>query len=468
MALKRPPIVAIMGHVDHGKTTLLDYIRKTNIAAREAGGITQSIGAYEIEHNNQKITFIDTPGHEAFSCMREYGAKVADIAILVVAADDGVKPQTKDALRCILESKTQFIVAVNKIDAQGANIEKTKNELLQNEVYLEGMGGSVSWQAISAKTGEGVNDLLDLIILASEMENLSYDPSLEATGIILSSRLDSRKGNIVGLVVTNGTLKKGKYIGTKNASGKIKILEDFQGKTIDELVPASPALVIGFESLPNVGEIFETKNTPIETAAKDKNKLEEENADNMANIVLKADESGSLEVLTHVIKKIGVKYPLRIIFSGIGAVTENDIKTAANAKGIVISFKSRLDKAADNLAKTQKIQVIDSNIIYELEKDAVDYLKKIKAKDVRVLEVLAVFGARKGKEQVIGGKVTKGFVKNQESFEVWKEEKQIGSGRILNLQQGRKDVAEVSENNECGMLVESSEPIASGHKLIFS
>jgi len=214
--MRRPPIIAVMGHVDHGKTTLLDYIRKTSLASHEAGGITQAIGAYEINHGGKRITFIDTPGHEAFANMRTHGANIADLAILVIAADDGVKPQTKEALETILKSKTPFIVAINKIDKNNADIEKTKKDLLQIGVFLEGYGGNVSYHLISAKTGEGVNELLDLILLATELENLEID-NKTVSGVVITSRMDSRRGIVSGLILKNGTLKLGQHIATASA-----------------------------------------------------------------------------------------------------------------------------------------------------------------------------------------------------------------------------------------------------------
>lgn len=225
--MKRPPIVVVMGHVDHGKTTLLDYIRKANVAGREAGGITQAVGAYEIVHNDRKLTFIDTPGHEAFSAMRSRGAQAADLAILVIAAEEGVKPQTKEAIKTLEETKTPFVVAINKIDKTGGNIDKVRNDLMGENVFLEGFGGQVSYQGISAKTGEGVDALLDLVLLSSDMEDLSYDPSVPASGYVVEARRDPRRGIEASLIVKDGTLHRGDLIQTQSAQGKVKILEDF-------------------------------------------------------------------------------------------------------------------------------------------------------------------------------------------------------------------------------------------------
>src|SRR3989344_4403886 len=246
----RPPIVVVMGHIDHGKTTLLDYIRKSNVAARESGGITQHIGAYEAEFNGRKITFIDTPGHEAFSKMRGRGARVADIAILVVAADDGVKPQTKEAFEAIKNAKIPFLVAVNKIDKPNANLERVKNELAEAGVFLEGRGGNVPYAEISAKAGTNVQHLLETLLLMAEMENIKSDISLPASGVIIESHLDSRRGITATLLVREGTLRRGECVLAGDALAKARIFENFAKKSITEAGPSLPAVVVGFDKLP--------------------------------------------------------------------------------------------------------------------------------------------------------------------------------------------------------------------------
>lgn len=496
-----------MGHVDHGKTTLLDYIRKTNIAEREAGGITQSIGAYEIWHmptqinadqnadkrgnnisedqrNNQcesafsegkKITFIDTPGHEAFSKMRAHSARVADLAILVIAADDGVKPQTKDALHYITKEKIPFIIAINKIDKQSADIEKTKNEIGKAGVFLEGYGGDVSWHAISAKTGEGVEGLLDLVTLAADIQNFSYDPSATPTGFILTSKRDARKGIIVGIIITDGTLKTGEIIATESAKGKIKTITATTGKNVTLLTPTSPALILGFENLPRVGEIFFAGEKSRDIYQKiDETKFHiEKNGQKVADVkqitlVVKTDEAGSLEAVIDMIQKLSPEIPIKIISCGIGNIYEGDVKTADSTHGAVLGFKVKTDKAALNMAKSQKVVLIQSNVIYELEKALKLYAQKISPKELRTVEILAIFGAPKGKEKIVGGQVALGPIKNQEPFEIWQNEKMIGTGKILNLQSQRKDIQEAETDTEIGLLVESEEPIKVGNRLVFS
>ena len=470
--MRRPPIIVIMGHVDHGKTTLLDYIRKTNLAAREAGGITQSIGAYEIEHKGTKMTFIDTPGHQAFSNMRQYGARVADIAVLIVAADDGVQPQTKEAIQIALNTKTPFVVAVNKIDKSNANIEKTKKDLAQAGVLLEGYGGNVSWQEISAKTGEGVPELLDLIVLAAEMEDLEYDPSHDASGIILRSTKDPRKGVVASGILKDGTLQTGQIIKAESASGKVRQINDFLGKNVPSASPSSPVVIIGFEKMPVVGEEFhasfnlEVKSAGVEKI-EEKEAVESDSREHL-NLVLKSDEMASLEALKTIIQNTNFQVPVKIIQEGVGNITENDVKDAAAFNALVLGFKTKTDKSAENLAKTQKVNIIESPIVYELEKSIKEYIEKSTPREMRRIEILKTFGAAKGKEQVVGGKVVLGPVKNQESFEVWSDKRKLGEGKILNLQSGRKDTAEAPTDTEVGLLVQSDAPIKAGYLLLFS
>ena len=557
MTHKRPPIVVVMGHVDHGKTTLLDYIRKTSVAEREAGGITQAIGAYEITHansappphgsgnanapmrieknphksasdnqhkstfdqhksasgnqhesvsNNQhksasaegrKITFIDTPGHEAFSKMRGHGARVADLAILVVAADDGVKPQTREALAAINAAKLSYVVAVNKIDKPNADVEKTKNELSQAGVYLEGYGGDVSWHAISAKTGEGVGELLDLVLLATDIQNLTYDPAAPASGVILSSRLDPRRGLLIGTVLKNGTLRAGEAIGTATARGKIKVLENFLGKAAKTLEPSAPALITGFESSPAIGEEFvagpagaveaaleELKRKACAPEMSASSELQRASPKAMPdgargesaaaeagasaetlNVILKADEAGSLEALVDLLPRIPVVKPIRIIQQGIGQVYENDVKLAATTGAVILGFRTKVDRAAENLAEAQRVTILISPVIYHLEEALKERVGSVAP--TRTVQILALFGTPRGKERVVGGKVVAGPIKNQEPFTVERNGERIGEGKILNLQSNKADIAEASEGLEVGLLVKSEIPIAIGDTLSF-
>jgi translation initiation factor IF-2 len=263
----RPAIVAVVGHIDHGKSTLLDYIRKTNVVAGEAGGITQHLSAYEATHNGRSITFLDTPGHEAFRAMRSRGLTAADVAILVVSAEDGVKPQTLEALSLISEAKIPYIVALTKIDKPGANSERTKMSLLENNVFLEGLGGEVPWVAVSSKSGEGIPELLDLILLAAELEGLDADPAKPGSGLVIEAHMDGRRGNTATLIVKDGSIKSGEYIVCGDAMAPVRIMENFLGKNIKEARPSQPVRIIGFSSLPEVGTPWRVVETKKEAEA---------------------------------------------------------------------------------------------------------------------------------------------------------------------------------------------------------
>lgn len=489
----RPPIIVVMGHVDHGKTTLLDYIRKTNVAGKEAGGITQSVGAYEIQHppiNGKKMTFIDTPGHEAFSKMRSRGSIIADLGILVVAADEGIKTQTKEAINHLKTAGLSFVVAINKIDKNNADPERVKQTLADAEVMLEGYGGDISYQEVSAKTGDGVNELLDLILLSAELKDLKYDPSANPSGIILEAKIDSRKGAIAIAILKNGILKTGQGITTSSAKGKIKALKNFQGKVVDRLEPSAPALIFGFETLPQTGEEFsawengnnaEPMANDGEKTAMPKKILEPANGQittaettkkiKNPKIILKADNAGSLEALKDLIAKMPGEIKFEIISDGIGDIKENDLKFASAAKATVAGFRVKVDKAAENMAKNYGVSIVLSEIIYELLKILERQLKTIEQMIGSELEVLAIFGKPKPagavKKQVVGGKITNGIIKNKSEFEVLRGKESLGFGKLKNLQQGKADIAEAEAGQEVGMMIESDVIIKEGDRLKF-
>ena len=500
----RPPIIVVMGHVDHGKTTLLDNIKKTNIAAKEAGGITQSIGAYEIEwppkedtksrakrgisgeeilrvaqddfaQKARKITFIDTPGHEAFSKMRQRGAHVADLAILIVAADDGLQPQTKESIEILNDTKTPYVVAVNKIDKPNADVEKTINDLMQAGVFLEGRGGNVSWQKISAKLGQGVDELLDLVLLASEMESLTYNPQVSASGIIIEAKMDSRRGITAVGIIKNGTLKSGDYIGTATACGKIKLLENFIGERADKLEPSAPALILGFESLPQIGEEFiagEIEPSPIEkTGIAIRQKAEilvKENGKPTLNLFIKADVSGSLEALSEIIRNLSQEnVGINILEESVGEITDGDVKRAAPNGVTIIGFNVKTSKAADNLSNALKVKIIASKIIYELVRSIELEMKDIEnPPPLGELEVLALF-SQKNKKQLVGGKVISGMLKNKIEIKIIRNGEELGIGRITNLKSHKQEVTQIIAPNECGVMIESSIAIEVGDHIIY-
>lgn len=462
----RPPIVVVLGHVDHGKTTLLDFIRKANVAAREAGGITQSVGAYEIVHGGRKITFIDTPGHEAFTKIRSRGARVADIAVLVIAADDSIKPQTEESLRILREEKTPFVVAINKIDAPGADVEKVKTDLLQHDVLLEGFGGAVSWQAVSAKTGQGVSELLDLILLTADVEGLAAENMEDAgSGYVIESRMDRNRGIEATVILKNGVLRPGFGIMAGAATGKIKILEDFLGKRATELHPSSPAVIIGFATLPAIGEEFKAgasmeAQEPVAPTVKTgvpagELVTEEPSGKPAINVILKADTAGSLEAFSGIVRAMETDaIKVNIVGESVGDVTDGDIRTAGDTGAIVMGFRSRVTKSAETLARAQNVRVITADIIYELTKKTEELLQSATAPAVLgELEVLALF-SESGNKQVIGGKVTAGALKTNATADIVHAGEAVGRAKITNLQTGRKDVPTVESGKECGLMVQ--------------
>ncbi|MDO8504886.1 MAG: GTP-binding protein [Candidatus Liptonbacteria bacterium] len=504
----RQPIVVVMGHVDHGKTTLLDYIRKANVAGREAGGITQAIGAYEITHiptnadhtqtdaekiprksasspresvpsEGRKITFIDTPGHEAFSKMRARGANAADLAILVVAAEEGVKPQTKEVLKTLAETKTPFVVAINKIDKPGADIEKTKNDLMQAEVFLEGYGGQVSYETISAKTGEGVDKLLDLVLLVADTAEIKSDSFLPGKGYILETRRNKNRGLEVSVILSDGTLSEGDDVATATAKGKAKILENFLGEAIHSVLPGAPALIVGFEEMPKVGEEFfsgsEARSASLGQAALNlKNAVAKKNAIPSAHndevslfLLLKASDAGSLEALSEIIRALPLFRPVKIIAESVGEVSEGDVKTAISVGAMIVAYKTKLDRSAKNMTETREIEMISSDIIYELVKAIELSAKEAEGgKVIGELEVLAVFNQSKLEKQVVGGKVVRGIFKNKGPIEIHRDGAKIGDGKITNLKAKKLDVISLPEGQEGGLMVGSAAAVLVGDHLI--
>lgn len=471
--MKRPPIIVVVGHVDHGKTTLLDTIRKSNLAAKEAGGITQSIGAYEIVHSGERMTFIDTPGHEAFGNMRARGAKAADIAILVVGVDDGVQQQTKEAIKILQESETPFVVAITKIDKTHGEVDRVKNELLQAGVLLEGYGGSISWHGVSAKTGEGINELLDLLALAAEVEGLTYDEQKYGSGFILEAKRDSRKGIMAMAVVTDGILHSGTYVKAHGAIGKIRGLENQFGKREDIFTPSSPVVIIGLEQLPKIGEQFETSDKEFEVANEEvavraRAKTAADKKIKIINIILKADVSGSLEALGAIVRSIPCPADVKteIIDQSVGEITDGDAHEAISHNAIIVGFKTEPTKAAETLARGQKVMLVISGVVYDLVKTIEELIKAGgELKPLGELEVLAIFGKKDGRKRVIGGKVIAGELQ-MGMVEVGRAGAVVGHGRIINLQSQKKDITKVAAGNECGMLFDADIEIAVGDHLI--
>lgn len=483
--ITRPPIVVVMGHIDHGKSTLLDYIRKTNIVGCEAGGITQCISAYEVIHKNEKginkkITFLDTPGHEAFSKMRERGAAIADIAILVVSATEGVKTQTIEAWKTITESKTPCIVAINKIDKEDANVEKTKTELAENEIYLENYGGKVPCAEISAKNGTGVDNLLSLILILAEMEDFTGDSSIPASGVVIEVNLDSKRGILATLIIKNGTIKKGMTVAVEDCMCSTRIIENFLGENIEEASFSSPVRIIGFDKMPRIGAKFETfqKKRDAEKYVQgwkeqqnlEKNRAEEkkETIKKIIPIILKADVSGSIEAIEKEIAKIKNDTAVfKIISKGIGPISESDIKGVTSCENvIVIGFNVKVDNSAMETAQKRNINISLFNIIYKmtewLEIQMEEKRPKIETiETIGKAKIIRAFSRTK-ERQIVGGKVIEGQMNLNNVVKIMRREFEIGRGKIVNLEKNKTKTSMVDSGTEFGMMLESKIEVVAG------
>lgn len=478
----RPPVVAVMGHIDHGKSTLLDYIRKSNVTAGEAGGITQHLSAYEItipyQGNDRRITFLDTPGHAAFTGMRERGAVAADIAILVVSAEDGVKAQTIEALNTIRNAKIPFIVAINKIDRPGANIEKAKQMLAEQEVLVEGYGGDISWVAISAKEGTGIDELLETILLVADLEDLQADPTANAEGIIIESRLDPKRGITATLIVKNGTLKKGQFVVAGGAITTTRIMENFLGKTIADADPGTPVQLVGFDSLPEVGvpvKVFDKKRDAEdfikEGATSDYSKEDRpKDGEKVVPIIIKADVYGTVEAVEKEIKKMNVEgLHIKIVTKGIGNIGETDIKQAQSDKDtIILGFNVGMDARAGDIQEKVGASIQTFDIIYKLTEWLEVELEKrrprIETREViGTAKVLKTFSKTK-ERQVLGCRVESGSITDGAKVTVVRRDFPLTTGTVVELQQAKQKVKEVIEG-ECGILVECKNDIAAGDML---
>lgn len=478
----RPPIVAVMGHIDHGKSTLLDYIRKANVTATEAGGITQHLSAYEItipyQGADRRITFLDTPGHAAFTGMRERGAIAADIAILVVSAEDGVKAQTIEALNTIRNAEIPFIVAINKIDRPGANIEKAKQMLAEQQVLVEGYGGDISWVAISAKVGTGIDELLETILLVADVEDLQADPSAKAEGIIIESKLDKQRGITATLVVKNGTLKKSQFVVAGKAITTTRIMENFLGKTIPDADPGTPVQLVGFDIMPEVGVpvvVFDKKrdaeNYIEEQSQTDWTKeARTQEGEKAVPIIIKTDVYGTAEAVENEIKKMNIEgLHLKIISKGIGNIGEADIKLAQSDKNtIILGFNVGLDSSARDIQEKIGATIQTFDIIYKLtEWLEVELEARRPRKETREVigtaKVLKTFSKTK-ERQVLGCRIESGSITDGAKVSVIRREFALTTGTVVELQQAKQKVKEVHEG-ECGILVECKNDIAPGDYL---
>ncbi len=467
----RPPIVTILGHVDHGKTTLLDYIRKASVAQSEVGGITQGISAYQTKKQGKYITFVDTPGHEAFASMRQRGVTLADIAILVVAADDGVKPQTKEVITYLKEKNIPTIVAITKIDKPEAKPARVKQEISEHGLLLEGWGGTIMCVEVSSKSGKGVDTLLENILLLAEVEEFTADTKRNGLGIVLEGNLDPKKGPVAVVLVKTGSFRIGQDVIAGTVSGRIKKMENWKGENVTIAEPSMPITIIGLSEVPQSNTILQTiekkreKRMKIDTTSTTKKKIHSQNKDaKQIHIILKADTQGSLEAIEQIMDTyVNEEVSLEYIDSGIGSITESDIRSAQSGEAVIFGFNVIATPVAKRMAETDKVEIKTYRIIYELVDDIKSRLEnllepEISRTDLGKMKALAIFKTSK-KDMIVGGKVIKGKITKGSSIEVMREDRLIGTGTLLNLQQNKINVNEVKQNFECGVTFEGETKI---------
>ncbi len=485
--VERPPVVTIMGHVDHGKTTLLDYIRNSNVASGEAGGITQEIGAYQVECNGKKITFIDTPGHAAFTEMRARGASVTDIVIIIVAADDGIMPQTKEAIDHAKAAGVPIIVCINKIDKPEANIDRVMTGLVEAGLTPEEWGGDTIVTKISAKTGEGVDELLENILLIAEMQELKANPNRYATGAVLESKMDKHVGAVATLLISNGTLRLGDPIVVGTAFGKVRTLKDDLGRNIVEAPPAMPVEITGLSSVPSAGDkfmAFETEKQAKQIASD--RALREKDADTNRtgmsleelfgkineglkeiNVVLKTDTNGSLEAVKSSLEKIDVEgVKINVIRGAVGGITESDIVLASASNALIIGFNVRGNNKVLDMAKQYSIEIRLYDIIYKLVEDMEKAMKGMlepiyEEKVTGTAEIRQLFKFSKV-GMIAGCHVTSGTIKNNDKARVVRDSIVIYNGSIKSLQHEKDQVKEMSKDHDCGLTLDNFQDYKEG------
>ncbi len=475
----RPPVIVVMGHVDHGKTLILDTIRKTRVIDTEAGGITQHIGAYQVIKNDKLLTFIDTPGHEAFTVMRSRGAKVADVAILVIAADDGMRPQTREAIDIIKAAKLPFVVAINKIDKPGANLELVKSQLGELGLTPEDWGGKTICVPVSAKTGQNIDQLLDMVLLVADMEkaHIVANPLRHAVGTIIESHVDKGQGPVATIIVQTGTLHAQDILSVRGvAYGRVRAMKTFDGKDIKEAPPSTPVKILGFKDAPSVGDILEvpandvvlekikaqpTKKSGVgqvtvkSTAQTDEDKESGETKATL-NVVVKADVLGSLEALIGMLEKIDNPYVgLKIVGKGLGNVTDAEVLRAEAAQAVILAFNVKPTPAAHELARDKHVDIEEYSVIYKLFENTVERLKKLIPSEkihteLGTAEVLMVF-KKTDKGHILGAKVKKGKLMPDATIRVLRDGQVMGEGKVDALQSGKSAVKDVLAGQDCGL-----------------
>lgn len=474
-AIERPPIVAVMGHVDHGKTSLLDAILETKVASGEAGGITQYISAYQTERKGRKITLLDTPGHEAFSALRQHGAALTDVVIIVVAADDGVKPQTIEAIKFAQAAHAKIVVAINKVDKDTADVPRVKAELAEQGLQTEEWGGDVVMVEVSAKTGQNVETLLDMVLLVADLEELRAEVEGLAEGLVIEANMQKGRGPVVRLLVEHGILKPGAFLVAGSVYGKVRTLEDFAGRPLKEAGPSTPAIVTGFKELPQFGDRFEVAKN--EKAARQQagshTQKEEVVTTNLSsvdllglmskqaelqqlNVIVKADVQGSLTSVLDSLRLLeNEEVSVRIVSSGVGNISENDVRSAASAGAVIYGFNVQLLPAVKNVASREKVTIKTFKVIYELLDDVRAGLETLLRPEVVETEIgeLKIKGVfRTAKDEIIcGGEVTKGKAVPKVLARVTRGNEQIAEVSVQSVQRQQQEAKEVFEGELCGL-----------------
>ncbi|MFH2118279.1 MAG: translation initiation factor IF-2 [Candidatus Paceibacterota bacterium] len=463
----RPPIITILGHVDHGKTTLLDYIRKSNLQAKESGGITQHIGAYQIEYEGKPLTFIDTPGHAAFNKMRQRGAQITDIVVLVVAANDGVKPQTIESLRYIKEANVPFLVAINKIDVEGVRIDEVKGQLAEQNIIVRSFGGEVESVEISAKSGKGVDKLLETLSVMAELLELKADPTAPLEAVVIEAAKDPHKGPIARVIVQQGTLTARQDILVDGIEGRVKLLTNEQGEQLQQVLPGEPTEIVGLKDVPEVGSIVHAKGMdyqvaqePIEELVPEKNTalegwedidLDEAFGEKVKlNLIVKADVKGTLEAILQNIDKESVN----LIASGIGPVTEHEIELAETSRSLIIAFNIKVLRNTKNFAKDLGVKIKEYKIIYHLIEDLQKQMLRVMEPTIDEVvigeaEVVQLFEI-KG-EQIAGVKVKTGEIKKSDLLHLKRDDKILANPVITQMRHGKDEILSVKAKNEAGL-----------------
>jgi len=485
----RPPIVVVLGHVDHGKTTLLDYLRRTKIAESESGGITQHIGAYQVEvkadNKKRKITFIDTPGHEAFAKLRSLGAKITDLAILVVAADDGVKPQTIEAINHAKSAGVPIIVAINKVDVKAADPERVKKELSEAGLLPEEWGGTTPVAEISAKTGKNIDELLDLVLLTADLSDILAEPETKGEGVVIESHLQTGLGPVATIICSNGKFEKGNFVVAGNAWGRIKRLENELGLVKPKLLPSEPAKIVGFKKLPLPGAKVEVVASEKEA----KSKAEEWDrysrvkgfarslfstlaGQKILNLIIKADTQGSIDSLIPSVEKLGdKKIKIKIVHTGVGDISESDINLALAAKALILGFRVKPDLAAKKLAEQHKIKILLFEVIYDLLKKAEKLIKNLgreEKKEEKIGKALVLKIFKEGKVKIIGAKLSLGKVAKGVQCKIRRMNKQIGLAEVKTLKVFSQEKERIEkQGTEFGIGLITPTTLQQGDELIF-